>query len=79
MREYCIIYYPMWSQFSRLSTIVRANSIEQAEIRFWASRESDWIKEEHNHYCPDCYEYDDDDNLIIKIERKDLNLRTSIN
>ena len=31
----------MWSQFSRLSTIVRANSIEQAEIRFWASRESD--------------------------------------
>ena len=41
MREYCITYYPMWSQFSRLSTIVRANSIEQAEIRFWASRESD--------------------------------------
>ncbi len=41
--------------------------------------ESDWIKEEHNHYCPDCYEYDDDDNLIIKIERKDINLRTAIN
>jgi hypothetical protein len=28
--------------------------------------EADWIKEDDKHYCPDCYEYDDDDNLIIK-------------
>ena len=35
----------------------------------WAQEEaleSDWIKEEDKHYCPDCYEYDDDDNLVIK-------------
>lgn len=30
------------------------------------AKESDWIKEDDNHFCPDCYEYDDDDNLIIK-------------
>ena len=23
------------------------------------------------HYCPDCFEYDDDDNFILKPERKD--------
>ena len=23
------------------------------------------------HYCPECYEYDDDDNFILKSERKD--------
>jgi len=27
--------------------------------------EADWIKEDDKHYCTDCYEYDDDDNLII--------------
>lgn len=30
--------------------------------------EENWIKDEDNpgtHYCPDCYEYDDDDNLVI--------------
>jgi len=27
--------------------------------------ESDWIHEEGKDYCPDCYEYDDNDNLII--------------
>lgn len=32
--------------------------------------ESDWLKEDGNHYCPKCYEYDDEDNLIIKIDRK---------
>jgi len=28
----------------------------------------DWgyIEHEGKHYCPKCYEYDDDDNLIIK-------------
>lgn len=28
--------------------------------------EADWIKEDDKHFCPDCYTYDDDDNLIIK-------------
>ena len=27
--------------------------------------ESDWIKENDKHYCPDCFTYDDDDNLLI--------------
>ena len=26
---------------------------------------SDWIKENDKHYCPDCFTYDDDDNLLI--------------
>lgn len=28
--------------------------------------ESDWIRQNDEHYCSDCYEYDDEDNLIIK-------------
>ncbi len=32
--------------------------------------EESWIKNEDyddtHHYCPECYEYDDDDNLVIK-------------
>jgi hypothetical protein len=27
--------------------------------------EADWIREGDEHYCTDCFEYDDDDNLII--------------
>ena len=27
--------------------------------------ESDWIKEDDKNYCPDCFTYDDDDNLLI--------------
>ena len=27
--------------------------------------ESDWIKENDKNYCPDCFTYDDDDNLLI--------------
>ena len=27
--------------------------------------EADWIKEGDKHYCPDCFSYDDNDNLII--------------
>lgn len=26
---------------------------------------SEWIKEADKHYCPDCFSYDEDDNLII--------------
>lgn len=28
--------------------------------------ESNWIEEGDKHYCEDCYEYDDEDNLVIK-------------
>jgi hypothetical protein len=28
--------------------------------------EGDFKVKGSKHYCPDCYEYDDDDNLIIK-------------
>ena len=27
--------------------------------------EADWIKEKDKHYCPKCYEYDDEDELIV--------------
>jgi hypothetical protein len=34
--------------------------------------ESDWerVDGEH-HYCPDCFSYDDEDNLVLDLERKD--------
>jgi hypothetical protein len=28
--------------------------------------EAGYIKEDDKHYCSNCFEYDDDDNLIIK-------------
>lgn len=28
--------------------------------------DSDWIIVGDKHYCPDCYEYDDDDNIVTK-------------
>jgi len=31
--------------------------------------ELDWIEEYDKHYCPDCYEYGDNDELIIKTAR----------
>lgn len=40
--------------------------------------ESDWIKEGDKHYCPDCFSYDDDDNIIIKAERKNKYADTNI-
>jgi hypothetical protein len=30
--------------------------------------EFDWQKEDEKHYCTDCFEFDEDDNLIIKIK-----------
>jgi Zn finger protein HypA/HybF involved in hydrogenase expression len=33
--------------------------------------EENWIREDDKHYCPNCYEYDDDDNLIIKPVKSD--------
>lgn len=32
--------------------------------------ESDWIKDGDKHYCPKCYSYDDEDNLILKEAKK---------
>jgi hypothetical protein len=28
--------------------------------------DNDWIEHEGKHYCSGCYDYDNDDNLIIK-------------
>lgn len=30
------------------------------------AKEDNWIEENDKHYCPDCYEYDDEDNLVLK-------------
>jgi hypothetical protein len=32
--------------------------------------ESDWTKDGDKNYCPDCYYYNDDDNLIINENKK---------
>lgn len=29
------------------------------------AKEADWIKQGDNHYCPNCYKFDDDDNIIL--------------
>jgi hypothetical protein len=29
-------------------------------------QEAGWEKVDDEHYCTDCFEYDDDDNLVIK-------------
>lgn len=38
------------------------------------AREENWIEHDDydgtQHYCPDCYEYDDDDNLVIHKKKK---------
>jgi hypothetical protein len=33
------------------------------------ANESDWLEHEHNHYCPSCYSYNDNDELIIDSSR----------
>jgi len=33
--------------------------------------ESDWLKQGDKHYCPDCYGYDDNDDMELSKERKD--------
>lgn len=35
--------------------------------------ESEWLKVEGKHYCPECYEYGDNDELILKQDRKGRN------
>ena len=29
---------------------------------------SGWVEHNDEHYCPDCYEYDDNDELILKVK-----------
>jgi hypothetical protein len=51
---------------------------KDAEYSCWSDEEfaediameSDWLKEEDKHYCPDCFSYDDEDNLVIKSTNK---------
>ena len=56
------------------------DSNEDAEYSAWGCKsyasdvamEADFVKEgEEEHYCPDCYCYDDDDNLVIKNKSED--------
>ena len=43
------------------------------DTAFWSDRgycidnaeESDWYIDGEKHYCPDCYSFDDDDNLVV--------------
>ena len=50
------------------------DSNENAQYSCWSDEiyakdvamEANWISEGENHYCTDCYHYDDEDNLILK-------------
>ena len=50
------------------------NSSDVDEVCGWNDKgfawdcadENNWIEHEGKHYCSDCYDYDNDDNLIIK-------------
>jgi hypothetical protein len=50
------------------------DSNEGTEYSCWADESqakemasnADWIEEDDKDYCPECFSYDDDDNLIIK-------------
>ena len=56
------------------------DSNKDAEYSAWndssyaedVATESGWVKDDDNHYCPDCVSYDDDDNLVINHIRKDM-------
>ena len=37
---------------------------ESAPLEY--ASEEGWIEHENKHYCPNCYEIDNDDNVIIK-------------
>lgn len=39
---------------------------QHSDFALECAKDSDWIEHKENHYCPDCYEYDDQDNLVIK-------------
>jgi hypothetical protein len=49
------------------------NSTENSDYSAWSDEEgawldaegSDWAEIDGNHYCPDCWEYDEDGEVII--------------
>lgn len=51
---------------------------EDEEIACWNddsyaetnATDSDWLKDGKNHYCPACYTYDENDELILKMQSK---------
>jgi hypothetical protein len=45
MFEFIVFYKPIWGQFTQMSETVKASSLQQAEIRFYASKAGD------NCYC----------------------------
>jgi hypothetical protein len=57
-----------------------ADANEDAEYSCWSDRgyaeesatESDWEKDGDKHYCPECFSWDDDDNLVIDAKRTKL-------
>lgn len=38
----------------------------EADIAEELAAEDNWLKDGKAHYCPQCYHYDDNDNLILK-------------
>lgn len=54
------------------------DSADRSEFAGWNDKSyaediadcASFAKEGDNHYCSDCFEYDDDDNLIIKNQTK---------
>lgn len=40
--------------------------ISYIDADIWDCCEHNWIEHEGKHYCPNCYEIDDEDNIIIK-------------
>lgn len=38
----------------------------EESIAIESATENDWIEHEGKHYCPNCYEVDEDDNITIK-------------
>jgi len=39
---------------------------DEADFVTQIAGESDWHIEGDTHYCPDCFSFDDEDNLVIK-------------
>ena len=53
---------------STSAVITKKRLSKKAFIKTFAediAMEADWIKENDKNYCPDCFTYDDDDNLLI--------------
>lgn len=59
----------------------KITSGQDAEFSCWGddayaiqdAEDNDWIENKGNHYCPDCYSYNDNDELVINESRKGIN------